>query len=124
MFGNDSTGYMFYEQEPDFIKASSNVYLEAQLVKYIISCLHHVWASFEGSAEVYNEVHRTSDTLQVIKKFFEANPKGDEAPFLKTKWKAHELSRKNVSRAVWTKLVLQELKDRAIHKVFQVSKVS
>ena len=96
MFGNDATGWSFYNKEPDFIKISSNVYLETQLLKYNISCLHHVWASFEGSAEVYNEVHRTSDSIQVIKKFFDANPKGkedddfgDEAPFLKTKWKAN-----------------------------------
>ena len=45
-------------------------------MKYIISCLHHIWASFEGSAEVYNEVQRTNDSIQVIKKFFVANLKG------------------------------------------------
>ena len=127
MFGNDNTGWVFYDEEPTFIKATSNVYLELKLVKYILACLHHVWASFEGSAEVYNEVHRTSETVNIIKKFFEENPKGkdddngkEEAPFLKTKWKAHELSRKNVSRAVWTVLVQQELKGRSMKLVFKV----
>ena len=73
-------------------------------------------------------MHRTSENVEVIKKFFEANPKGPdddlkdkEAPFLKTKWKAHELSRKNVSRAVWTFLVHQELRDRSMKSVFKVS---
>ena len=127
MFGNDLIGWIFYDHDPEFIKATSNVYLDYTLVKYILACLHHVWASFEGSAEVYNEVHRTSETIEVIKKFFEENPKGkdddfkEEAPFLKTRWKAHELSRKNVSRAVWTILVQQELKDRSMKTVFKVS---
>ena len=74
------------------------------------------------SVNVINVVNN----VNVIKKFFEANPKGkeeddfgDEAPFLKTKWKAHELSRNNVSRAVWTILVLKEQKDKAIQKVFK-----
>ena len=70
MFGNDSTGWMFYDEENEYIKATANVYLEVRLVKYILACLHHVWASFEGSAEVYNEVNRESATVEMIKTFF------------------------------------------------------
>ena len=126
MFGNDSTGWMFYDEENEFIKATANVYLEVGLVKYILASLHHVWASFEGSAEVYNEVNRESATVEKIKTFFQQNPKGGEenevdaeAPFLKTRWKAHELSRKNVSRAVWSFLVKQEMSERGMKLVFK-----
>jgi hypothetical protein len=36
----------------------------------LLACFHHVWASFEGSAEVYNEVNRESATVEMIKTFF------------------------------------------------------
>ena len=52
--------------------------IKAESLQYILACFHHVWASFEGSAEVYNEVHRTSETVNIIKKFVEENPKGKE----------------------------------------------
>ena len=72
------------------------------------------------------EVNRESATVEMIKTFFQLIPKvgeeddvDGEAPFLKTRWKAHELSRKNVSRAVWSYLVKQEMSERSMKLVFK-----
>ena len=103
-----------------------------QYLKYILASLHHVWASFEGSAEVFNEVHRRSDHVEFVKAFFARNPKGsqkdsnedqddiasDESEG-KTTWKLEEISRKDVSRAVWNYLVRKEVKDRKIKPIFK-----
>ena len=115
MFGNEKIGYMFYDEDTTHIRCSNLVYMETELVKYMLNALHFTWASFEGQAETYNVFNLKKCNLKVVKEFFKENPKfkdqvnseaeesiaGDE-PKMKTKWHCHELSRKNISSAVWT----------------------
>ena len=52
------TGWMYYDKETNYVKASNVVYIEKQLLQYFLSSYHHGWMSEESQAESYNETLR------------------------------------------------------------------
>ena len=65
------TGWMYYDQKTNFVKASNVVYLEKQLLQYFLSSYHHGWMSEESQAKDYNETWRDSMRVELVKKFLQ-----------------------------------------------------
>ena len=68
------TGWMYYDKETNYVKASNVVYIEKQLLQYFLSSYHHGWMSEESQAESYNETWRDSRRVELVKKFLAENP--------------------------------------------------
>ena len=63
------TGWMYYDKETNYVKASNVVYIEKQLLQYFLSSYHHGWMSEESQVESYNETWRDSRRVELVKKF-------------------------------------------------------
>ena len=74
-FGNRRTGWLFYDQSPDYVRASNEVYLEKRLVESSLANFLHGFMSVESQAEAFNETFRESEKVAQFKRFLEKNPK-------------------------------------------------
>ena len=74
-FGNYKTGWLFYEKDINFVKASNEVYFEKMLVEGGMARFMHGFMSMESQAEAYNETFRNSDKVKQFKLFLAQNPK-------------------------------------------------
>ena len=142
-YGNMKAGWMFYNQDIDYIRASGEVYLEKSLVEYFAANLHHGWTSSEAQAEAYNEAHRESQSVKDFKKFINKNPsvgnhfnKEEDLDVVleseqfsdankRTKENVmHELGRKSISAALYNFWIKSELKRRKMSFQFGPYKCS
>ena len=73
-FGNYKTGWLFYEKDVNFVKASNEVYFEKMLVEGGMAHFMHGFMSMESQAELYNETFRNSDKVKQFKLFLAMNP--------------------------------------------------
>ena len=73
-FGNYKVGWLFYESEVHFVKASNEVYFEKLLVKRNMASFMHGFMSMEAEAEAYNETFRDSERVYQMKLFLSENP--------------------------------------------------
>ena len=146
-YGNMTSGYMFYRQEVDCVKASNEVYLEAAFLNSCLSNFMHGFMSMESTAEAYNESFRSTQTVRLFKEFLEGNKKVGQHFNAKTKAhdknedlflpgnhnfnqkrvedsglqiqnSMHELHRKSVVNAYYNFWVKQELKERSWNHIF------
>lgn len=133
-FGNNKTGWLFYEHEVKFVKASNEVYFEKLFVESGLARFMHGFMSMESQAEAYNETFRNTDNVQEFKKFLEKNPtvgrhfekkikaKHDDEYFdesldetdeeVSVASGMFELHRKSVSQAFFNQFILSELQER------------
>ena len=140
-YDNVKNGWAHYKKhDATLVKSSNVVFFTREMVDMYASLLHHGWLSQEGQSEAYNEAHRNSPKVDIFKDFIANNPnvgkqfakkvnqhdKDNDMPipfnddyndgqFSNTMFEMH---RKNVSQALYSKWIREELKDR--HKVGKV----
>uniref|UniRef100_A0A1X7UPD7 CxC5 like cysteine cluster associated with KDZ domain-containing protein n=1 Tax=Amphimedon queenslandica TaxID=400682 RepID=A0A1X7UPD7_AMPQE len=129
-YGSERNGYRYYEQPRDYVKASRTTYIMRSLQELFIAAGHHTWCSFEGAAEVYNEMVRLSfsENATNTAKFLSLCPlrvtetleknNGEDIDCL-----PYELNRKLVAEAFWnaeSEMELRETKNIG-HSFFSVS---
>ena len=73
-YGNYKVGWLFYETDVNFVKASNEVYFEKLLVERSMASFMHGFMSMEAEAEAYNETFRGSEQVEQIKLFLNKNP--------------------------------------------------
>ena len=75
-YGNLQTGWLFYKKkEPEYIKASNEVFFKKQLLVSYMNNLCHAWMSMEGQAESYNQTWLNSVEVRMVNLFLAKNPK-------------------------------------------------
>ena len=95
MYGSEKEGYCYYDKEQEYVRGSRSQYVHRQLYQlfasaryimymyntyiYTMSYSHHAWCSFEGSAEMYNEMVRQSYASSIsAAEFFKERQLTDE----------------------------------------------
>ena len=74
-YGNLKTGWLYYKKnQPEYIKASNEVYFKNTLVVSYVNNLCHAWMSMEGQDEAYNQTWLSSVEVQLFKLFLAKNP--------------------------------------------------
>lgn len=138
-YGNVKNGWAHYKKhEATLVKSSNVVFFTPEMVNNYASLLHHGWLSQEGQSEAYNETHRNSPKVGIFKDFLIKNPNvgkqfakkvnqsdsdmpipfNDDYNDGQCSNTMFEMHRKNVSQALYSKWIREELKDR--HKVGKV----
>ena len=75
-YGNLQTGWLFYKKkEPEYIKASNEVFFKKHLLVSYMNNLCHAWMSMEGQAESYNQTWLNSVEVKMVNLFLAKNPK-------------------------------------------------
>ena len=132
-YGNVKTGWVHYKKHiATLVKSSNVVFFTPEMVDNYASLLHHGWLSQEGQSEAYNETHRNSPKVELFKDFLKQNPNVGKQFAKKVNQPESELPipfnddyndgqcsntmfemhRKNVSQALYSKWIGEELKDR------------
>ena len=133
-FGNQKTGWLFYEKEIHYVKASNEVYFEKLFVESGLDRFMHGFMSMESQAEAYNQTFRNTEKVKEFKKFLAKNPSVGRHFEKKIKSKASddeydedqdateeeasvasgmfELHRKSVRQSFFNLFMLRELQER------------
>ena len=107
-WGAPECGYQFYEAPYQYVRASRVSWISRKQTEYFFANMHHVWASQEGNAEVYNEAFG-QEALKIKKSKLTLSGKAD--------WECrHYLHRKALSRAL--RLYLIESEMRSLNQVW------